>query len=45
MSCYQMVMEFPDIIKNVDRHEMNSSRWKQFSEVSTLTHNDSNSLN
>ncbi|XP_008330612.1 gametogenetin-binding protein 2 [Cynoglossus semilaevis] len=27
-----MVMEFPDIIKNVDRHEMNSSRWKQFSE-------------
>lgn len=29
----QMVMEFSDSVMDVDSHERNTSRWKQFSEV------------
>lgn len=29
----QMVMEFSDSAMDVDSHELNTSRWKQFSEV------------
>lgn len=31
-----MVMEFSDSVMDVDRHEINSSHWKQFSEVSSF---------
>lgn len=31
-----MVMEFSDIVINVDSHEINTSHWKQFSEASSL---------
>lgn len=31
-----MVMEFSDVVMDVDSHEINTSHWKQFSEVSGL---------
>lgn len=31
-----MVMEFSDVVMNVDSHEINTSHWKQFSEASGL---------
>lgn len=32
-----MVMEFTDVVMNVDNHEINASHWKQFSEASSLS--------
>lgn len=34
MSCPQLVMEFSDAVMDVDSHAINTSHWKQFSEVS-----------
>lgn len=32
-----MVMEFSDSVMDVDRHDINSSHWKQFTEVSRFS--------